>query len=947
MGRPKKYLTEMDRKNALTSSKKAYYQRYERRQRYQLEKSPLIGGGIATSELEQEWFEDQQQRIQHMREVSANLQSRFDHVQDGMVAEGTPSQPLISSLVSFILDENPIEAEAFVEQVVNFVRDVVQEAETCSEGWWKEWGNCEEWRSTQSMCGTLRTYVRQLDDVKRHMKSGQHDNIIIRDNHFYRTLGANRVTATGYSLTYTSPEPQGIRKHQKGGSGSKPGSAKENMSKKGKKVDGSETILSRVMTQVKEATKLQEGHQSRPTRHSSKAIENGNADLRILLVEATVHGLHDKVVALLAPYEKKFGPLTATETAKVSDNEAKWDVSAQKSKKKAKKGSHVRKVSTPKDLVVPIELAPVNEATETSTSNGIDHEYVERLEKHLGEVNDDDLPPDLTIGGVYFDEDINAESTRTAKVFRDAGDLLHHGKVFGKALSEKREKRKAETVESLPEQSTRSIATNTTAASQPSKRQKLARKMPVGRVSPKPLTPEAPQSTIAGGDEVSLTSPDSNSSTVNSETPVLLHSTTVSPPIHIEAPEVSSILPLDPLPPMSPMRLIDMDDKQFFANALAKLLVCNHRVRSEDLEAFIITDDQERQDNLEFFPSDSDGEDKDEDDEEEEKEKSVIDADEWLGIPDTVMVAAQGEDLAAKVEPSDSVILPEFKESKLNLPGALSTSSRPSKTPVQRSRGRGGSAIVDRDRQSWKQQWDSNTNKALDCSMILAQMDEDFISFYVRRRKLMKSKSIKKSRGSVLALSTKTWWLRIAELYPQIARQFRSLLVALMTVPKGNISCRFHSLTTKGETAETATAAYEDHEISGLSGPRIFKVKLDDTNERMPGFLNCGCDEEPALLEVILWKEGLLRATLIDKEGRSKNVVEGWRGMVVDPRDRLYWFQTYMSLLPGVEFDDLFTHSDDGFPKKSHEITVLDKRIAALVAHRNGLLALGAGPLAS
>ncbi|KAJ7576247.1 hypothetical protein C8J56DRAFT_900164 [Mycena floridula] len=333
---------------------------------------------------------------------------------------------------SFILDENPIEAEAFVEQVVNFVRDVVQEAETCSEGWGKEWGSCEEWHSTQSMCGTSRTYNMQFLQEEFIIW----DKIIIQDNHFYRTLGANGVTATSYSLTYMCHEAPERRiwliawfsqgKYvKKGLSLAVLFEMHDNDLLKGKKVDGSETILSQVTTQVKEATKLQEGHQSRSMRHSSKAIKNGNADLHILLVEATVHGLHDKVVALLAPYEKKFGPLTATKTAKVSDNEAEWDVSA---------------------------------PNVASTSNGIDHEYVERS---------------IWVRSTTLQSAVST-LMKTSMQNQQGLQKFLEMPVFGKALSEKREKRKAETVKSLLEQSTRFIAANTTAASQSSKHQNFS-----------------------------------------------------------------------------------------------------------------------------------------------------------------------------------------------------------------------------------------------------------------------------------------------------------------------------------------------------------------------------------------------------------------------------------------------------------------------------------------
>ncbi|KAJ7589328.1 hypothetical protein C8J56DRAFT_888915 [Mycena floridula] len=144
-----------------------------------------------------------------------------------------------------------------------------------------------------------------------------------------------------------------------------------------------------------------------------------------------------------------------------------------------------------------------------------------------------------------------------------------------------------------------------------------------------------------------------------------------------------------------------------------------------------------------------------------------------------------------------------------------------------------------------------------------------------------------------------------------------------------------HSLTTKGAAAEQGDATYYGHDITGRSGPRKFKLKLDDKVEREPRFLSCGCEEVPAMLEVILWKEGTLHMTIVDAEGRE-DISGPWRAMVVHLRDRLYWCHLHLQTL-GVEFNDFFTHNDDGMPKPFHQLETLEKRIAALTEERDSM----------
>ncbi|KAJ7583749.1 hypothetical protein C8J56DRAFT_1054276 [Mycena floridula] len=117
-------------------------------------------------------------------------------------------------------------------------------------------------------------------------------------------------------------------------------------------------------------------------------------------------------------------------------------------------------------------------------------------------------------------------------------------------------------------------------------------------------------------------------------------------------------------------------------------------------------------------------------------------------------------------------------------------------------------------------------------------------------------------------------------------------LITFVAKPSLHVS----SKTCRGEGASTPSAGYANAKITGLSGPRAMKNSQADKVTQAPGYLNCGCDEDPALLEVILWKEGSLKATLCkdnwtEKEVKDgmpmkllfKDVEEGWGNMIVDP----------------------------------------------------------------
>ncbi|KAJ7578896.1 hypothetical protein C8J56DRAFT_897867 [Mycena floridula] len=228
-----------------------------------------------------------------------------------------------------------------------------------------------------------------------------------------------------------------------------------------------------------------------------------------------------------------------------------------------------------------------------------------------------------------------------------------------------------------------------------------------------------------------------------------------------------------------------------------------------------------------------------------------------------------------------------------------------------------------------------NKRRSIDRAEITKSLDDSIIAFFAERK---------------IDPEAKTWFGRIAELRPDAARMNYKLLVALLTSSSGNILCRYHFFLHKGKAGSKPPATYTGYKITGLSGPRRMKEesskkKMNERiNDRVPGFMSCGCEEFPALLEYILWKEGTVQTTLWSENeaaemeekrcaGTLTTMTEGWRGMVIDPRDRLVWYKLYMDTL-GLGFMDLFTHNDKGMPIKNHEYNNLCKRIDVLSARK-------------
>lgn len=105
-----------------------------------------------------------------------------------------------------------------------------------------------------------------------------------------------------------------------------------------------------------------------------------------------------------------------------------------------------------------------------------------------------------------------------------------------------------------------------------------------------------------------------------------------------------------------------------------------------------------------------------------------------------------------------------------------------------------------------------------------------------------------------------------------------------------NTQCYYHA---KIRKTSDVHGRYGDCSITG-QGTRVIKGK--DAVTRPEGFLHCGCYEDPAILETILWK-------MFDAEENGYS--ETWKNMYLDPRQRFFITQALEKWV-GLRVDDFF-----------------------------------------
>ncbi|KAJ7576237.1 hypothetical protein C8J56DRAFT_1171603 [Mycena floridula] len=182
-------------------------------------------------------------------------------------------------------------------------------------------------------------------------------------------------------------------------------------------------------------------------------------------------------------------------------------------------------------------------------------------------------------------------------------------------------------------------------------------------------------------------------------------------------------------------------------------------------------------------------------------------------------------------------------------------------------------------------------------------LDNSIIAFFAKRK---------------INLDAKTWFGRIVELRPDAAQMNYKLLVTLLMSSSGNILCRYHFFLHKGKAGSKPPATYTGYKITGLSGLRRMKEesskkKINERiNDWVPGFMSCGCEEFPALLEYILWKEGTVQTTLWSENEAAEMEEKRCTGTLTTMTGSwLVWYKLYMDTL-GLSFMDLFIHNDKG-----------------------------------
>ncbi|KAJ7595963.1 hypothetical protein C8J56DRAFT_884106 [Mycena floridula] len=165
------------------------------------------------------------------------------------------------------------------------------------------------------------------------------------------------------------------------------------------------------------------------------------------------------------------------------------------------------------------------------------------------------------------------------------------------------------------------------------------------------------------------------------------------------------------------------------------------------------------------------------------------------------------------------------------------------------------------------------------------------------------------------------------------SRHSIKLSVHLMSSSKNRSSCPFHRyMACGGRNGVKVKATYSDYEAHGwpvkderkMSGP--LRPPVD-------GKIHCGCSEREAVTALILFKETEVVYETVDIDSRERlESVESMRGMILDPRQRLFFVQVFYDALGVKNWEDIFACPQNSKTLKSLEVrsAVLDQQIAVL-----------------
>ncbi|KAF8068577.1 hypothetical protein FPV67DRAFT_1366079, partial [Lyophyllum atratum] len=121
------------------------------------------------------------------------------------------------------------------------------------------------------------------------------------------------------------------------------------------------------------------------------------------------------------------------------------------------------------------------------------------------------------------------------------------------------------------------------------------------------------------------------------------------------------------------------------------------------------------------------------------------------------------------------------------------------------------------------------------------------------------------------------------ELLPEAATISRALALHILTSTHGNIQCLYHG---KAKVEGKLGGYIDGFLISGTPGRRRVKSKKNpNPGNPESGHIHCGCEEEKALLDFILWKTLQVSYKPV---GNKKMPREGMGSQLFEPRGRMF-----------------------------------------------------------
>ncbi|KAG6826571.1 hypothetical protein H0H92_015290 [Tricholoma furcatifolium] len=173
---------------------------------------------------------------------------------------------------------------------------------------------------------------------------------------------------------------------------------------------------------------------------------------------------------------------------------------------------------------------------------------------------------------------------------------------------------------------------------------------------------------------------------------------------------------------------------------------------------------------------------------------------------------------------------------------------------------------------------------------------------------------------------------------PESATISRPLAVAMLTSTSGNRQCLHHMYSRK-QGRETG------YTVTGIEAPRSVGRK-DDEREQTAVF-ECGCREDLALWDFLIWKAFTVSQYSFTESGTKTLYIEAFGPMTVEPRRRLL-LSDALKRYSGLTIDDMFTGpgsnigaSDAKFPDfmgPEHQILLCDRAVERLQVKREILV---------